>query len=144
MGGNRREICALCTKPVGKNSQALKCTSCADWFHVGCGDLVEDDYIFLKAREKFGFRWFCDKCVGQSNQMKDEAAVDASEELLGKVVSVMEDVRKQIFDRMNVLEAKIVGQDTTLGPVCPPKAFSEVIKEALKESNENKITQVSV
>ena len=134
MGGSKREICALCTKLVGKNSHALKCASCAEWVHVGCGDLIEDDYNFLKAWEKFGFRWFCDGCIGQSNQMKGETAASTSEESLEKVVSAMEDVRKQIFKRMDVLEAKISGQDATLGCVCPPKAFSEVVKEALKES----------
>ena len=61
-------------------------------------------------------------------------AAGAAEESLGKVVSAMEDVHKHKFKRMDILEAKIAGQNATLGSVCPPKAFSEVIKDALKES----------
>ena len=64
MGG--KNVCTLCQKAVAKSAHALKCSWCELWNHVGCGDMTEEDYDFMKVRSKFGFCWLCDACrVGQ-------------------------------------------------------------------------------
>ena len=129
-----RDNCISCTKVVSKTSHALQCSRCAGWNHVGCESISEEDFLFMKARVKFGFRWYCRPCV--SDQSRQEESVDMSQNILETVKSTMENMRGQIFGRMDDLEAKInsstnssPGQDST------SETFANILKETLKEKN---------
>ena len=63
MGGNRN-VCKFCERTVAKSAHALRCSHCKVWVHVGCEELVEGDFVFMKNRSKHGFCWFCDACQG--------------------------------------------------------------------------------
>ena len=45
MDGNKN-VCKLYERAVVKSAHALRCSHCDVWVHVGCGALMEEDYIY--------------------------------------------------------------------------------------------------
>ena len=42
----------------------LGCSHCKVWVHVGFGELVEENIVFMKNRSKHGFCYYCDTWQG--------------------------------------------------------------------------------
>ena len=63
LGGNKN-VCKVCERTVAKLAHALRCSHCEVWVYVGCGESVEEDFVFMKNRSKHGCYWYCDACWG--------------------------------------------------------------------------------
>lgn len=82
MAGTRRTVYFECNLKVAQNAKALKCASCSEWFHVTCTSLEEEGYIFMCRRQSSGFRWFCEACVPEVDDiLLEERSVGAIEEV---------------------------------------------------------------
>ena len=128
-----KDKCIACKKSVNKNSHALQCSRCSGWNHVGCDGITEEDFVFLRDRLRFGFRWYCQHC--SSHQMKEEASAEFSESIIEHVTSVMETMRTEIFDKMNSFEARMSSincGNPALGTA--PETFANIVKETLEQS----------
>ena len=66
--------CAVCSRAVAKNRQALLCDGCGKWCHIGprCGNIKPNEYEILK--ELDSFEWTCPACQRRTNTVLDEHA----------------------------------------------------------------------
>ena len=120
-----KNLCLECGKIVAKGAKALGCGQCGKWLHVGCGVLEEGDLVFMSGRSKAGFRWFCDRCTLKPDHLKFD--------ILDSVKSMLSEFHEEILNRMKTLESNIQSTKTvSKDPL--PKAFAEVVKEAVKQS----------
>lgn len=121
---------------MAKSAQALGCSRCGSWVHIGCGDLDENDYALMRSRERRGFRWFCSQCIARED-LSSEAVTTSEMEarILNSVVSTMAEFQREMFVRLSSLEKKIVATEgAVLDPICETKKFADIVKEALHKS----------
>ena len=133
-----KNVCRCCGKAVAKSAHALQCFPCKSWVHVGCGQLVEEDYAFMKERAKVGFRWFCDACqvgpgVGISASINEDTVAEKVESC---VTRCLESFKDSVLTRLTVLESRV-------SPGISPPQFSDIIKRTLEE-NSQKSNQLGV
>ena len=66
--------CAVCSRAVAKNHQALLCGGCGKWCHIGprWGKVKPKKYETLK--ELDSFNWTCPACQRRTNRVLDEHA----------------------------------------------------------------------
>ena len=55
------EICKVCKADNDKDDRWIQCDVCANWNHVGCADLDENEYEVLKKGGR-KIKWFCKEC----------------------------------------------------------------------------------
>ena len=131
-----KDNCIACKKSVSKNSHALQCSHCSGWNHVGCDGITEEDFVFLRDRVRFGFRWYCQHCSSQ--QMKEDAGAEFSDNIIKRVTSAVETMRTEILNRMHNLEARMSSIDSgnpTLATA--PETFANIVKETLEQSKQS-------
>ena len=79
----------------------------------------------MSGRWKAGFRWFCNRCTSEPEQLKSD--------ILDSVKSMLSDFQDEMTMRMKALESSIISTKTvTKDPL--PKEFAEVVKEAVMQS----------
>ena len=120
--------CLECGKAVAKGAKALGCGRCGKWLHVGCGVLEEADFVFMSARFRAGFRWFCDRCTVEPEQLKFD--------ILDNVKTVLSEFREEMSLRMTALESNVQSTKTVAKDPLP-REFAEVVKEAVMQSKCN-------
>ena len=138
MAGARKADCCECNQKVAKNAKALKCAFCREWFHVTCIGLEEEDYLFMRGRQSLGFRWFCEACVPEVDDiLLEERSASTLEKKLVEGVSVMiTDAIGGLAEKVKALESKIdVSSATTSSPPLQPETFANILKAALDDSN---------
>ena len=59
-----KQNCKFCERTVAKSAYALKCLYCKVWVHIGCGALVEEDFVFMENKSNHGFHWYWDAWQG--------------------------------------------------------------------------------
>ena len=137
-GLNKKFSCRVCEKNVPKSAHALRCWRCDIWQHAGCGSLIEEDYVFMKNRMKYGFRWMCSDCLAAPNTADTVVSLSNVSSLISDSVG---ELHTKLNERLNVLEAKITSLPTT-GP-STTQSFANILKETLevkkKESEGGKV-----
>ena len=121
--------CLECGKVVAKGAKALGCGKCGKWLHVGCGVLEDTDFDFMSARWKAGFRWFCDRCTLEPEQLKFD--------ILDSVKTMLSEFQEEMSLSMKALESKVLSTKT-LAKDPLPREFAEVVKEAVKQSKNDR------
>ena len=126
-----KNVCRCCGKAVTKSAHALQCFPCKAWVHVGCGSLVEKDYVFMKERAKVGFRWFCDACqvgpgVGTSAAINEDAVAGKVESCVSRC---LESFKDSVLGRLTILESRV-------GSSISPPQFSDILKRTLEENSQ--------
>ena len=126
-------MCKFCERAVAKSAHALRCSRCEVWVHVGCGELLEEDYLFLRDRSKYGFCWFCDACHVGSNVSGALTNIEnnVADKVLSSVTKYLEAFKDNVSGRLASLEAKVGA------PMTPPQ-FSDILKETLEEQGVDK------
>ena len=51
-------ICPDCNKKVTYRSKGVECECCLNWYHIKCGDILDDEYPNISETV-----WYCRKCI---------------------------------------------------------------------------------
>ena len=99
-GLSKKYVCGFCEKSVSKSAHALKCSRCEAWQHIGCDSLVEEDYVFMKNRSKYGFRCMCSDCLIANTANSVVALSDVS----AMISDSLGDMHTKLNERLYALE----------------------------------------
>ena len=126
-GPSKKFSCRVCEKNVPKSAHALRCFRCEVWQHAGCGSLLDEDYVFMKNRMKYGFRWICSDCLAAPITVDTVVSLSDVSSLISDSVG---ELHTKLNERLNALEAKI----TSLPPTDPSttQSFANIVKETLE------------
>ncbi|CAL4181883.1 unnamed protein product [Meganyctiphanes norvegica] len=71
--------CGLCDAIVEENNEGLYCDVCNCWYHNDCSEnpLIEDMYCLLNDAP-INVKWFCDKCIWETEKWITSFNVDKS------------------------------------------------------------------
>ena len=128
-GLSKKYVCGFCEKSVSKSAHALKCSRCETWQHIGCDSLVEEDYVFMKNRSKYGFRWMCSDCLIAPNTANSVVALS---DVSAMISDSLGDMHTKLNERLNALETKIASLPTA-GP-STSQSFADILKDTLKST----------
>lgn len=128
--------CLGCKKTVAKSVKALRCAKCKLWSHTSCLGLVDTDYDFMSSRCSAGFRWFCNLCqLDMDELISRKTVLDSGEALAAKVTSLVADAMSGFSERLGKIENDIGSIKNSDQHRVPPESFANVVKKAIEESN---------
>ena len=93
--------CLGCKKNVAKSAKALRCARCKLWSHTSCLGLMDTDHDFMSNRCSAGFRWFCNLCQLDVDELISQKTVlDFGEALAARVTSLVADAMSGFSERL--------------------------------------------
>ena len=118
------KACKIKTK-MQKNTKALQCEICEQWFHIACVDVTDDQYTVMKTGI-IGTHWFCMFCnVGSAKVLTMLAEVSRElEETKGTVKQLKEQVLKLNFNN-DRLEQYTRKDNALISNIPDPKSKEE-------------------
>ena len=125
--------CGECNRKVAKSAKALRCDYCRSWNHTSCAGLTDDDFVFMKERKPFGFRWFCRDCSGSADDvLRESKIVSLLEEKLALGISA---TVEKFTEKLEALESKLseAGNPSQLSE-SQSRTFSDILKKSLEGS----------
>ena len=125
------DSCGECNKKVAKSAKALRCDYCRSWNHTSCIGLTNEDYVFMRERKPFGFRWFCRDCSGSADDILRESKIVGS--LEEKLTLGISSTVEKLTEKLEALESRI--SETSSPPQLTEsqsRSFSEVLKKSLE------------
>ena len=123
--------CLSCNKKVAKSAKAIRCAYCKEWCHTTCGGLEDEDYLFMTEREKFGFRWYCLRCmVDCDNKDSRGKAVEELKEKFMEMQSMVSTSMQMFGQRLDNVEEKCKTTSSQAQPVMQPVKFAEIVKKS--------------
>ena len=136
MAGGGKD-CIGCKKTVAKSARALRCARCRIWSHVSCLGLLDTDYDFMASRYAAGFRWFCNVCQSDMDELmiSQKTISDSGEALVEKVTNLVAQSMSGVTQRLAKLECDISAIKDQKQQADPAESFASIVKEAIEESN---------
>ncbi|CAL4181881.1 unnamed protein product [Meganyctiphanes norvegica] len=87
--------CGICNAIVEEDNEGLYCDVCNCWYHNACGEnpLIEDIYCLLND-VPINVKWFCDKCIWETEKWITSFNVDKSNDEISNEASPRAQKRK--------------------------------------------------
>ena len=95
-------ICPECNKKVTFRSKGVECECCLNWYHVKCGDVLDDEY--RKISETV---WYCRKCIARREQNKSVQQAKLFLRYVDDIVSTVKGDPEKVLRAANLLHPNL-------------------------------------
>jgi len=88
--------CGQCKKQIGKKGKSIACDRCEAWYHLGCADMLSEEFKFLHRSQNNNIKWFCRSCTPVSTDKSSDNDLFAKQETkLNQVLAMVRELKAQ-------------------------------------------------